>query len=261
MSMSLTPTSASRLIYCSSDKKSYIIDDYEKQTRKVMKGSIPQYDFTMKDGTKNTLQRALRRLNPANTFYFSSHFNLSEISLESAQAENLMVELYNRDIISEDEMNGYMLGGNEELVSPKENYIGHRGRVPDQPNIYQAFKQLATEKEEKAKHLQGKEKEIMSKKAEMYSRLAGILKSIFGEVQGMVSSTAEYQKRLEDLNPPGLADEKNAGLLKSFMDKARSEINDSLDKMVTPRESVEEKRRRLELWEKGRLLQEIRNCM
>ena len=109
MSMSLTPASSRHLVYCSSDKKSYIIDDYETQTRFGMKGSKGKYDFVMKDGTKNTLQRAVRRLNPANKFYFSSRFNLSEISLESAQAENLMVELYNRDIISEDEMKANML--------------------------------------------------------------------------------------------------------------------------------------------------------
>ncbi len=257
MSMSLTSASSRHLVYCSSDKKSYVIDDYEKQARFAMKGSKGKYDFVMKDGTKNTLQRALRRLNPANKFYFSSRFNLSEISLESAQAENLMVELYNRDIISEDEMNEYTFVDDGLVPLPK-NHNGHMGMAEDEPNIYQAFKKLAAEKEEKAKHLQGEEKEVMSKKAEMYSRLAGILKSIFGEVQGTVSGVAEYHKRLEELNPPGLADGKSAGVVKNFLDKARDEINDSLDKMVTPSESAEEKRRRLEIWERERLFQEIR---
>ena len=257
MSMSLTSASSRHLVYCSSDKKSYVIDDYEKQARFAMKGSKGKYDFVMKDGTKNTLQRALRRLNPANKFYFSSRFNLSEISLESAQAENLMVELYNRDIISEDEMNEYTFVDDGLVPLPK-NHNGHMGMAEDEPNIYQAFKQLAAEKEEKAKHLKGEEKEVMSKKAEMYSRLAGILKSIFGEVQGTVSGVAEYHKRLEELNPPGLADGKSPGVVKNFLDKARDEINDSLDKMVTPSESAEEKRRRLKIWERERLFQEIR---
>ena len=50
MSMSLTPASSRHLVYCSSDKKSYIIDDYETQTRFGMKGSKGKYDFVMKDG-------------------------------------------------------------------------------------------------------------------------------------------------------------------------------------------------------------------
>ena len=73
-----------------------------------------------------------------------------------------------------------------------------------------------------------------------------------------MSGVAEYHKRLEELNPPGLADGKSPGVVKNFLDKARDEINDSLDKMVTPSESAEERRWRLEIWERERLFQEIR---
>ena len=65
--------------------------------------------------------------------------------MESAQAENLMVELYNRDIISEDEMNEYTFVDDGLVPLPK-NYNGHMGMAEDEPNIYQAFKQLAAEK-------------------------------------------------------------------------------------------------------------------
>lgn len=257
MNIVLTPTASSHFLYCSSDKKTYIYDDLETQTRTGVRGSEERYDFIMKDGTKNTLQRALSRLNPTNKSYLCAKYNLSNISLESAQAENLMADLFNGDIISEDEMNMYTLTNDEPILITK---TGNMGRVPDEPNIYQVFKQLAKEKQEKAHHLQGEQKEKVLKKAEMYSRLAGILKDIFGEIEGMVRcGDYNYHTRLEDLNSPYASDEKNGELIKSFLNKTEDEINDSLDKMVTPRESAEERRRRLELWEKEHLYLEIKN--
>jgi len=63
MQVSTAPTSTSRFVYCSTDKKNYVIDDPVTQTRVGCFGSDEKYEFKMKDGTKNTLQMALSRLN------------------------------------------------------------------------------------------------------------------------------------------------------------------------------------------------------
>lgn len=256
MNISSASASSSHIVFCSSDKSTCIVDNYETQTRLCWRSSRGKYDFIMKDGTKNTLQRALHRLNPETKLYFTSRFNLSEIPLDSTLGTNLMAELYNRDIISEDEMVEYTCVNDGLVPVPG---VGDMGRVKDEPNIYQTFKQMAVEKKEKALHLQGDEKEAMSKRAEMYSRLAGILKGIFGEVQSIVYNGEDYSKRLEDLNPPGIAAERNGELMKNVLAHSKSNINKALDEMVTPHETAEEKKRRLELWKKEHLDQELKN--
>ncbi len=261
MQVSTAPTSTSRFVYCSTDKKSYVIDDPVTQTRVGCFGSDEKYEFKMKDGTKNTLQRALSRLNGETRSYLLAKYNPSRIWLDGIDAQNLMVDLYNRDIISEDEFLNYK-SVSDEMVCGTDRKSGDQGLVPDQPNIYQAFKALGQEKWEKAQHREGEEREILLKKSEMFTRLAGILKSVYGEVQGIVTNQMmceSFERSLEQINSPYFSDEKNQELMTKFLERAKDEMNDSLDKIVSPEESEEEKLRRLRAWEEERIYQEIRN--
>ncbi len=261
MQVSTAPTSTSRFVYCSTDKKNYVIDDPVTQTRVGCFGSDEKYEFKMKDGTKNTLQRALSRLNGETRSYLLAKYNPSRIWLDGIDAQNLMVDLYNRDIISEDEFLNYK-SVSDEMVCGTDRKSGDQGLVPDQPNIYQAFKALGQEKWEKAQHQEGEEREILLKKSEMFTRLAGILKSVYGEVQGIVTNQMmceSFHRSLEQINSPYFSDEKNQETLTKFLEKVKDEVGDSLEEIASPHESAQEKKKRFRAWEEEQFYQEMRS--
>lgn len=263
MQVSTAPTSTSRFVYCSADKSRYIMDDPVTQTRVGCFGGDEKYEFKMKDGTKNTLQRALSRLDGGTRSYLLTKYNPSQIWINSIDAENMMVDLYNRDIISEDEFLHYA-SVDDEMVCGTGRKSGDQGLVPDQPNIYQAFKALGQEKWEKAQHLEGEERDKMLKKSEMFTRLAGILKSVYGEVQGIVTNKMmceSFHRSLQEINSPYFSDEKNQETLAKFLEKVKDEVGDSLDEIASPKESEQEKLRRLRAWEEEQFYQKMRNKM
>lgn len=261
MRISLAPTSTSKFVYCSADKSRYIYDDPISQCRVgCLAGGEEKYEFRMKDGTKNTLQRALSRSNGASRSYLRSKYDSSRIWLESIDAEDLMADLYNMDIISEDEFIHYR-STTEEMVCG-DGMIGDMGRVPDQPNIYQAFKSLGQEKWEKAQHLEGEERDIVLKRSEMFTRLADILKSIYGEVQGIVTNEMmckSFERSLQEIDAPYFSDEKNQEVLTVFLEKTKDDVADALDEMASPRESAQERYERLHAWEKEQFYQRMRD--
>lgn len=261
MQVSTRPTSTGRFVYCSTDKKGYIIDDPVTQTRTVCLSGDENYEFKMKDGTKNTLQRALSRLDGGTRSYLLTKYNPSRIWISSIDAQNMMVDLYNRDIISEDEFIHYS-DVNDEMVCGTGMKSGNQGLVPDQPNIYQAFQALGQEKWEKAQHREGEEREILLKKSEMFTRLAGILKSVYGEVQGIVTNKMmceSFHRSLQEINSPYFSDKKNQETLVKFLKKAKKEMDDSLEEIASPKESEQEKLRRLRAWKEEQIYREMRN--
>ncbi|MCI8814381.1 MAG: hypothetical protein HFH61_03815 [Lachnospiraceae bacterium] len=260
MQVSTAPTSSSKFLYFGTDKKSYIIDDVKTEVRVSCLPGEGKYEFKMKDGTKNTLSRALSRLDGKTRSYLYMKYNPSRIWLDSMDARNLMTDLYNRDIISEDEFLSYNCV-EDEMICLNGMKSGDQGLAPDQPNIYQAFKALGKEKWEKAQYREGEEREKLLKKSEMFTRLAGILENVYGEVQGIVTNEMmceSFQRSIQQINSPYFSDEKNQELLAKFLEKAKDEIDDSMDEIVSPKESEEEKLRRMRAWEKERFYQETR---
>lgn len=261
MQVSTVPTNTSRFVYCSVDKSRYIIDDPITQTRVgCLGGGEEKYEFKMKDGTKNTLQRTLSRLDGGTRSYLLTKYNPSRIWIGSVDAENLMVDLYNRDIISEDEFIHYR-STEDEMVCGTDRKSGDQGLVPDQPNIYQAFRALGQEKWQKAQHLEGEERDKMLKRSEMFTRLAGILKSVYGEVQGIVTNQMmceSFHRSLEQINSPYFSDEKNQETLTKFLEKVKDEVGDSLEEIASPHKSAQEKEKRFRAWEEEQFYQEMR---